>query len=88
MGFSFDVKTYSKVVDFLDVTYNLNIGTYKPYKKPNNPLSYLNKSSNHPPQIINQLPRIISYRLSRNSSSKEVFKASKGEYEQFLKRNG
>ena len=88
MGFSFDVKTYSKVVDFLDVTYNLNIGTYKPYKKPNNPLSYLNKSSNHPPQIINQLPRIISYRLSRNSSSKEVFNASKGEYGQSLKRKG
>ena len=88
MGFSFDVKTYSKVVDFLDVTYNLNIGTYKPYKKPNNPLLYLNKSSNHPPQIINQLPRIISYRLSRNSLSKEVFNASKGEYGQSLKRKG
>ena len=88
MGFSFDVKTYSKVVDFLDVTYNLNIGTYKPYKKSNNPLLYLNKSSNHPPQIINQLPRIISYRLSRNSSSKEVFNASKGEYGQSLKRKG
>ena len=40
------------------------------------------------PQIINQLPRIISDRLSRNSLNKEVFNASKGEYEQALKRSG
>ena len=34
---------------------NLNKGTYRPYKKPSDLLSYINKSSSHPPQIINQL---------------------------------
>ena len=43
----------------------LNNGTYRPYKNPNNLLLYINKSSNHPPQIINQLPKIINERLSR-----------------------
>ena len=42
-----------KIVDFLDITFNLNNGTYSPYKKPNNLLSCINKSSNHLPQIIN-----------------------------------
>ena len=79
VGFSIDIETNSKLVEFLDITFNLNNGTYKPYKKPNNPLLYINKSSNHQPQIINQFPRIITDRLSRNSSNKEVFNASKGE---------
>ena len=59
----------------------------KLYKKPNNQLLYINKTSNHPPQVINQLPKIISDRLSRNSSNK-VFNASKGDYEQSLKCSG
>ena len=88
VGFSIDIETNSKVVDFLDITYNLNNGIYKPYKKPNDRLLYINKSSNHPPQIINQLPKIISDRLSRNSSNKEVFNTAKGEYEEALKRSG
>ena len=75
VGFSIDIETNSKVVDFLDITFNLNNGIYKPYKKANDTLLYINKSSNSPPQIINQFPRIISdyIRLFRNSSNKEVF---------------
>ena len=69
VGFSIDIETNSKVVDFLDITCNLNNGTYKFYKKPNDRLLYINKSSNHPSQIINQLPKTASDRLSRNSSS-------------------
>ena len=88
VGFGIDIETNSKVVDFLDITFNLNNGIYKPYKKPNDRLLYINKSSNHPPQIINQLPKIISDRLSRNSSNKEVFNTAKGEYEEALKRSG
>ena len=86
--FSIDIETDSKVVDFLDVTFNLNNGIYKPYKKLNDRLLCINKSCNHSPQIINQLPKIISGRLSRNSSNKEVFNAAKVDYEEALKRSG
>ena len=72
IGFAIDVETNLKIVDFLDITFNLNNGTYRPYKKPNDLLLYINKSSNHPPQIINQLPKIINERLSRNSSNEDV----------------
>ena len=80
-GFKIEIKTNLHIVDFLDITFNLLHGTYKPYKKPNDQLLYVNTSSNHPPQIIKQLPTSISNRSSNNSSNKQVFEMSKGEYE-------
>ena len=79
--FSIDIETNLKAVDFLDIIFNLNNGIYKPYKKPINQLLYINKSSNHPLQIINQLPKIVSDRLSRNSSNRKVLNASKRQHE-------
>ena len=38
-----------KMINNLDVTFNLNDGTYKPYIKPNNEIKYIHKNSNHPP---------------------------------------
>ena len=87
-GFKIEIKTNLHIVDFLDVTFNLLDGTYKPYKKPNDQLLYVNTSSNHPPQIIKQLPISISNRLSNNSSNKQVFHMSKGEYEKTLREGG
>ena len=72
ISFAIDVETNLKVVDFLATTFNLNNGTYRPYKKPNDLLLYINKSSNHPPEIINQLPKIVNEHLSRNSTKEEV----------------
>ena len=86
-GFKIEIKTNLHIVDFLDVTFNLLDETYKPYKKPNDQLLYVNTSSNHPPQIIKQLPISISNRLSNNSSNKQVFDISKGEYEKFLRES-
>ena len=88
IGFSIDIQTNLKEVDFLDVTLNLQNGTYRPYKKPNDKLLYIHSSSNHPPQIIKQLPNSISERLSKNSSNQEIFNTAKVEYEDALKKSG
>ena len=88
VGFDIDVETNLKIVVFLDITLNLNNGTRRPYKKPNNLLSYINKSTNHLPQIINQLSKTINERLSRNSSNEEVFNSSKQQYEKALTDSG
>ena len=61
---------------------------YKPYKKPNDQPLYVNTSSNYPPKIIKQLPTSISNRLSNNSSNKQAFDMSKGEYEKALRESG
>ena len=74
-----DIETILKVFNFLDITFNLNNGTYKHLYKPNNPLLYIKKSSNDPLHIINQLSIVISDRWSTKLSNKDVFNASKGE---------
>ena len=61
-----------KVVDYLDVPFNLNDGTYKPYHKPDNKINYINVQSNHPPNIIKQLQRTIEQRLWKYNSNKKT----------------
>ena len=39
-----------KVMDFLDFTFDPNMGTYKTFNKPNNTPLYVHKQSSHPPQ--------------------------------------
>ena len=51
-GFKIEIKANLHIADFLDVT-------YKPYKKPNDQLRYVNTSSHHPPQIIKKINQII-----------------------------
>ena len=82
-----DINTSLREVDFLDVTLNLQNVTYRPYKKPNNNL-YIDSLSNHPLQIIKQLPKSVSERLSKNSSNQEMFSIGKLEYKDALKKSG
>ena len=72
-GFSIEITANIKQADFLDVTFDLATGTYRPYKKPNDKILYVHVASNHPPNILKQIPESISKRLSRNSSNKEIF---------------
>lgn len=77
-----------KVVDYLDVTMNLNDGTYSPYMKENNSIKYVNKNSNHPPSIINNIPASINRRLSDISSTENIFNNAKLPYQQALEKSG
>ena len=47
IGFSIDIQTNLKEVDFLDVTLNLQNGTYRPYKKRNDKLLYICRRTIH-----------------------------------------
>ena len=77
-----------KIVNYLDVTLNLNDGSYRPYHKPNDELMYIHSESNHPPAIIKQLPLSIQARLRTLSSSKEIFDEDVRPYQEALKRSG
>ena len=63
-----------KIVDFLDVTFNLESGLYQPFLKPNDSPIYVNKDSNHPPCILKNLPASVNKRLSSISSNEGVFR--------------
>ena len=75
-GLSITIKCNLKSEDFLDVTFDLLNEIYKPYRKPNNKPLYINKHSNHPPNILKQLPKSIEKRISETSSNIDVFNRS------------
>ena len=87
-GLKIEIKTNLSEVSFLDVNFSLIKGTVKSYKKPNNNLSYINVSSNHPPNIIKRIPNSINDLPSRNFSSKEIFDNTKKDYQKALNKLG
>ena len=58
------VEANKKIVNFLDVTLDLNTGKFKPYSKPSSTPLYVHSQSNHPPNIIRNIPEAINRRLS------------------------
>ena len=64
----------------------MNDGTYHPFHKPNEKTTYIHVKSDHPPQIIKKIPRSIEKRLSRLSSTKEIFENMEDYYEQHLRQ--
>ena len=82
------VQCNLKTVDFLDITFDLNTGTYKPYNKINNDPRYINAKSNHPPCIIKQIPQSISQRISTNSCDENTFNVASPYYNNILEKCG
>ena len=78
----------TKTINFLDVTFNLNNGTYRPYAKPNSTTKYVNIKSNHPPNVTKTIPVSVNKRLSNISSSKQQFNAARHPYQEALKDAG
>ena len=88
LGLSITIQTNQKIVNYLDVTFDLNNGSYKPYRKPDNTPLYINVQSNHPPPIIRQPPTSISQRISDLSCSAEEFNKAAPIYNKALKESG
>ena len=82
------IDANKKIVNFLDVTFNLTDGTYKPYMKPNNKLLYVHKQSNHPPTLLKNIPTNINKRLSNIASNKDVFNETIKPYQQAINESG
>ena len=64
------------VVNFLDVTFDLNNAIHKPYRKLDDDPLYINRHSFHPPSITRQLPTAINKRTALLSSDEQTFKES------------
>ena len=87
-GLSIEVNVNIKIVNFLDVTLDLNSGIFKPYRKPNDVTNYVHKLSNHPQSILKNIPSSVNRRLSSISSNKDVFDAAAPTYQEALDRAG
>ena len=90
LGFNiiFDSNTNSSIVNFLDITLNISNGQYFPYRKTNDTIKYINKHSNHPRSILDNLAGNISIRLSSLSANREVFNNISPPYNEVLARSG
>ena len=75
------------MVNFLDVTFDLNSGVFKPFKKENDTPVYVNKQSNHPPAILKNIPLGVNNRLSRISSNETVFNMAAPEFQAALNKS-
>lgn len=82
------IEANAKCVDFLDITMDLRTGIYKPFMKPNNKPLYVHKQSNHPPNIIRNIPESINRRLSSISSNEATFNEAAPEYQSALRNSG
>ena len=63
-GLCITIEANKKIINFLDITYNLNQCAYQPYTKPNTTIMYVHHDSSHPPSIIKNIPARINRRLS------------------------
>ena len=77
-----------KIINFLDVTFNLNQSTYQPFTKPNTELLYVHRESNHPPITTKNIPAGINKRLSSLSSDKASFDQAAPPYQKALNESG
>ena len=87
-GLDLVIQCNMKIVNYLDVTLNLSTGQTKPYRKEDDETNYIHTESDHPPNIIRQLPLSIEKRLSTLSSSEAIFDEAKGYYQEALRRSG
>ena len=77
-----------KIVDFLDVTLNLNNGIFKPFSKNNSAPTYVNIDSNHPRSLLKQIPNAVKQRINRLSLCKRIHEESKSIYDEAFKNSG
>ena len=87
-GLKITIEANKKTVNFLDVTLNLSDGKYMAYTKPGNIPLYVNRKSNHPPRIIENIPKSINKRLSEISIDENSFNQSAPLYQKALDDSG
>jgi len=73
-GLKITIEVNTKTINFLNVTLNLSNGKYMAYTRSRNIPIYVNKRSNHPPHIIENIPKSINKRLSEISMDEHLFK--------------
>ena len=71
-GLEITVDANKKRVQFLDVEFDLENDTFKPYIKENDVPLYVHKHSNHPPSITKNIPDSVNRRLSALSSDENL----------------
>ena len=75
-------------VEFLDIYLDLELEEYGPFIKPNDTPLYVNINSNHPPKILENIPKGVNKRLSSISATKDIFDKAAPIYQAALREAG
>ena len=70
------IQTNSKIINYLDVTFNLYNGSHCPDRRPNDQPLYINTKSNHSPSILKHLPKAINHRISEIEKAIPVYEGA------------
>ena len=86
----FEVNKSTTSVNFLDVTVSLEGGKLKSnlYSKPTDAFLYLNKASNHPRHVTNNIPKGQFIRIRRICSEKADYFANCSKLNSFFVKRG
>ena len=87
LGLKITAFANQQSTNFLDITFDLTNNSYKPYRKPNNEPLYINRSSNHPPNILRELPKSINKRINKLSCNKQTFDLAAPTYNDALRNS-
>ena len=87
-GLKVTAESNLKQTDFLDILFDLGNSSYKPFRKSNELPLYIHVDSNHPKIIKQNLPQMVSDRISRLSSSKQIYETEILAYKQALEASG
>ena len=72
-----EIKSNLKIVDYLDITFDLTTILFKPYNKFNGIPRYVNTKSNNPPSILKKKKlKSVSKRILSNSCNEQTFNAA------------
>ena len=86
------IQCNMKIVNYLDVTFDLNGGTYKPYKErnyiPNNEIKYIHKDSNHRPSVIREIQLSAESTLSILSFNEKIYQEAVPPYQKAFQNSG
>jgi len=82
------IEVNKKVVNYLDINFDISKRIHKPHVKPNSEILYVSAKTNHPPHIIRNIPQAINNRLSNLSSNKEVFSQTTKIHQEALTKSG
>ena len=83
-GLKIKIEANQKTVHYLDVTLALDDGSYRPYSKPNSKPLCVHSKSNHPPSVLQNIPKMVNQRLNMLSSSQEMFNSAVQQYQDAL----
>ena len=64
------IEANKKRVEFLDIYLDLDKEEFGPYIKPNDNPVYVDSGSNHPPKVLENIPKGINKRLTTISATK------------------